>query len=230
MHGINYDSPAQLIERGDSDFSKFQGPKTTTVAFRLIAALWLIFVLGGAALLNLHATTPGQQKELSADWPLASRIARDTGGATFLVFVHPYCPCARTTLGELAAIMNSTEGHVTAHVVFVVPDGENPDWTRNELWQAAQAIPDVRIFVDYKAAEAKRFGARTSGLTLLFNERGTCLFSGGITASRGHAGQNSGRQAVVSCLAGVRREASCDPTFGCPLFAEESTIMPEGAQ
>ncbi|HEX4145726.1 MAG TPA: hypothetical protein VHY91_19630 [Pirellulales bacterium] len=190
----------------------------------LTTALWLAVVIGGAIVLNLHATTPGQQSDQITRWPTASRVTRSDNAATLLVFVHPYCPCARTTLDELAAIMTTCRGRVEAQVLFVTADGENPNWEENELWQAARAIPGVRAVVDSGAIEAVAFGARTSGLTLLFDERGECLFSGGITAARGHAGDNVGRQAIVSCLANQRPETSRAPTFGCALFASESTV------
>jgi hypothetical protein len=85
----------------------------------------------------------------------------------------------------------------------------------------------VHPVVDTGAVEAVRFGAQTSGLTLLFNEQGECLFSGGITASRGHAGDNIGRQAIVSCLANQRPQTNRAPTFGCALFADKSTVSSE---
>jgi hypothetical protein len=45
------------------------------------------------------------------------------------------------------------------------------------------------------------------------------IFSGGITGSRGHAGDNDGEQALLEALThggGARATAS---VFGCPLFA-----------
>jgi hypothetical protein len=150
-----------------------------------------------------------------------------SSGATLLVFVHPYCPCARATLSELAVIMATCRSRLTAHVHFVVSEGANPNWDENELWQTANTIPGVRTLVDTKGTEALACSARTSGHTLLFNERGTCLFAGGITAARGHAGDNIGRQAVLSYLGNNRPETDRAPTFGCPLFAEGPTVASE---
>ncbi len=53
---------------------------------------------------------------------------------------------------------------------------------------------------DDDGAEAKRFGAETSGQTLLYDERGTLAFSGGITGSRGHAGDNAGRASLLALI------------------------------
>jgi hypothetical protein len=56
-----------------------------------------------------------------------------------------------------------------------------------------------------------------------------CFFSGGITAARGHAGDNAGRSEIVSLLnhEQSQRPRSLNPgqplrdatsVFGCPLF------------
>ena len=127
-----------------------------TLAFRLIAALWLAVVIGGAILLNLHATTPGQQGEAPARWPVASRLARSTSGATLLVFVHPYCPCSRTTLGELAAIMAACRGRVTAQVLFVAARGRESDLgSRTNCGRPPQAIPGVHAVVDTERSRGR---------------------------------------------------------------------------
>jgi hypothetical protein len=205
----------------------FKGLKRMTFGLKLMTALWLAIVMGGAILLEFHAKKPGQQDEAPAKWPMSSGITPNSTGATLLVFVHPYCPCARTTLGELAAIMTRCRNQVTAHVLFVVAGDENPNWAKNELWQTAGAIPGVRAVVDAKAMEAAKFGVRTSGHTVLFDEHGICLFAGGITVSRGHAGDNIGRQAIVSYLTKGKPETHRAPTFGCPLFVAESTVTSE---
>ena len=49
---------------------------------------------------------------------------------------------------------------------------------------------------DDDGAEARRFGAETSGQTLLYDARGALAFSGGITGARGHAGDNAGRASL----------------------------------
>jgi hypothetical protein len=54
---------------------------------------------------------------------------------------------------------------------------------------------------------------------VLYNAAGALLFSGGITAARGHEGDNAGREMVLAHLAAndAGRRA---PVFGCPLFAD----------
>jgi hypothetical protein len=91
-------------------------------------------------------------------------------------------------------------------------------WEQTDLWRQAAALPGVTVVRDDEGLEAQHFGAATSGQTLLYDERGTLVFSGGITGARAHAGDNVGRQTLVALLnrqPAMRRGTS---VFGCPLF------------
>jgi hypothetical protein len=88
-----------------------------------------------------------------------------------------------------------------------------------ELWNTASRLPGATVLRDDEGIEARRFGAMTSGQTLLYDGGGRLVFSGGITGARGHAGENAGRNAVIALLNG--RPAGQDETwvFGCSLFS-----------
>jgi hypothetical protein len=73
---------------------------------------------------------------------------------------------------------------------------------------------------DADGSEARRFGAETSGHTLLFDPNGSLLFSGGITASRGHAGRNAGESAIIAAVNGKRTDRTGTPVFGCSLISQ----------
>jgi hypothetical protein len=72
---------------------------------------------------------------------------------------------------------------------------------------------------DDRGVEAERFGTSTSGQTLLYSADGRLLFSGGITGSRGHAGDNEGRDGLVALLTRAGSGRTRASVFGCPLFA-----------
>jgi hypothetical protein len=59
----------------------------------------------------------------------------------------------------------------------------------------------------------------TSGQTVLYDNEGALLFSGGITGARGHAGDNAGRTSLVELLNRGAAGRSRTSVFGCPLFA-----------
>ena len=108
-------------------------------------------------------------------------------------------------------------GKVNAYVLFMKPAGAGADWDDTDLRRSAAAIPGVTVLTDENGMEAARFGAETSGHTLLFAPDGTLLFTGGITASRGHAGENAGENALVAALNREAVTLSRTPVFGCPL-------------
>jgi hypothetical protein len=79
-------------------------------------------------------------------------------------------------------------------------------------------IPGVTVHLDDAGREARLFASMTSGETLLFDAEGRLKFHGGITASRGHSGDNAGRDALEALLRGQASQQVITPVFGCSLF------------
>jgi hypothetical protein len=71
---------------------------------------------------------------------------------------------------------------------------------------------------DPEGAAALRFGASTSGQTILYNDSGRLVFNGGITAARGHEGPNDGQDAVIALLQNRAPRQTTTPAFGCSLL------------
>ena len=180
--------------------------------------VWLATVLVGMGVLWRYATAASDPGAPPSHWPVASSLERSRSLPTLVMVIHPHCPCSRATLGELAVLMAQADGRVAADVVFVSPEGTDEDWAKTDLWRTAGAIPGVRVVRDDGDLEARRFGAETSGQTLLYGSDGHLLFAGGITAARGHAGNNRGRSAILELL--DHRDAAREetPVFGCHLF------------
>jgi hypothetical protein len=63
----------------------------------------------------------------------------------------------------------------------------------------------------------------TSGQAFLYDAWGHLLFSGGITAARGHIGDNMGRRSVASLVSGKPSALTSTPVFGCPLIEDHKT-------
>jgi hypothetical protein len=181
-----------------------------------LLAVWLALVGAGMAWLAAYANEPGPEGKPPAVWPSASTIARADRTPTLLVFAHPYCGCSRASVSELARAMSKLHGRVDTRVVMYRPDDQTPEWAHTASWDAAAAIPGVRMIVDAGGRESRRFGAAVSGHTLLYDARGRLAFSGGITASRGHEGDNAGREALTDLvLAGSTNGPTTTPVFGC---------------
>lgn len=184
--------------------------------------LWLIVVATGLSVLLVYENTPGAAAKPLASWPSDSQIQRAPGHATLVMLVHPHCPCSRASIGELALIMAQSQGRLEAYILFLKPAGFADNWEQTDLWRSAAAIPGVKPLVDHDGVEALRFHATTSGQTVLYDAEGRLLFSGGITIARGHAGDNAGRNAIVSLVNASIAEQAETPVFGCPLFDDNS--------
>ncbi|MDP9291775.1 MAG: hypothetical protein M3O82_05370 [Verrucomicrobiota bacterium] len=114
--------------------------------------------------------------------------------------------------------MTQCEGKLDASVVFWKPENATAEWEQTELRREAAAVPGVHLLSDEDGREARRFGAQTSGHTLLYDGSGHLLFSGGITGSRGHAGDNAGRSAIVSLVNSGSADRNSTFVFGCSLL------------
>jgi hypothetical protein len=193
----------------------------------IACAAWTLLTGTGLGLLWKYENAPGPAATAPAHWPTNSSIVRADDRATLLMSAHPHCPCTRASIGELARLMAQVQGRVTAYVLFIKPPGSSTEWEKTDLWQSAASIPGVQVVVDDNSAEARRFGAQTSGQTVLYDVEGRLLFSGGITASRGHSGDNAGRSAIVSLLHTGQADQQETSVFGCPLYSESSECLEE---
>ncbi|MEY2511785.1 MAG: hypothetical protein QOE26_2548 [Verrucomicrobiota bacterium] len=192
----------------------------------LFCATWVAALGFGARTLFKYETTPGTVGLVSSNWPAGSVVPRQTDKPTLLMLAHPHCPCTRASIGELAQVMAHAVGKVNAFVLFVRPPGAGADWDDSDLRRSAAAIPGVTVLTDDGGTEGAKFGAETSGHTLVFDREGTLVFSGGITASRGHAGDNAGESAVLAALRGETMAQSRTPVFGCLLQKRNSVTEP----
>jgi hypothetical protein len=193
----------------------------------IVCLLWLMAVGAGFGLLSDYQSTKGKAGKTPGQWPSETRIALDVRRDTLLMFVHPQCPCTRASLEELNRLIARSGGNVAAQVWFFRPAGFSEQWTRAGLWQSASAIPGVTAHEDPDGLQARQFGAQTSGYVLLYDTHGRLLFKGGITAGRGHAGDNAGEDALVSILAGKTAHVRETAVFGCSLLGDCSVTTNE---
>lgn len=176
--------------------------RSCSVAVALLTFSTVVTLVGMGALI-LYNGTPGAASSPPLVWPAATKLERTGNEPTLLVFAHPFCRCTDATITGLSRLRSLRPGSGAAvpAVTFVVLGGENdPAWNRTDLTDKAAAVPNSRFVWDDGGQEAKRFGARTSGLVVLYSARGKLLFAGGVTGSRGHEGDNLGLSALKSAL------------------------------
>jgi hypothetical protein len=194
------------------------------LALWLLGAAWLCGIAGAFAAWESYDATPGA---VAGDARSAAPV-RPGERWSLVLFAHPHCPCTRAGLAELREILAEAPGPIDVRVLFVRPGGVGEGWERGELWDAAAAIPGLRVECDPEGAEARRAGASVSGHVLAYEPGGRLAFRGGITKARGRAGDNPGRRAVVAALRGSAADRE-GPVFGCPLFAPGACCTKEPA-
>lgn len=183
----------------------------------IVAALWAVGVGVGLKILGDYSNTPGATASSPTQWPKSTQLSLQKEQATLIMFAHPHCFCTRASLTELEHIMQKAKNNTAAWIVFLQPQGVEQGWEKTESWQMAQRIPNAMVITDTGGVEAARFGALTSGYTLLYNSEGKLIFSGGITLARGHAGDNAGERRVLSLLETGQADQHSHSVFGCPL-------------
>ena len=192
--------------------------KKATMCYIVVAlGVWILAVGAGLRILNRYSAAPGNPGEPPAPWPEHSRVQRLLGRPTLMMLAHTECPCTRSSMGELDILMARRRAPLTAYVLFFKPNGGESE-EKTDLWKQAAAIPGVRVLADEGGIEAGRFHMSTSGHVLLYDASSNLQFSGGITASRGHSGDNAGRDAIVSFLNTGSAKQSRASVFGCSLL------------
>ena len=186
----------------------------------LVIAIWLCAVGVGLRFVLAYENSPGTVGGVPKTWPTESRVEVSPDLPTLVMMVHPHCPCSRASVSELGLLLAQVQGRVNANVLFVRPLGVPENWEIAELWASVARMPGVKLSVDDDGVEARRFGSSTSGQVMLYNIQGKLLFSGGITASRGHSGDNDGRTAIVALLTQGQAATDETPVFGCQLFGK----------
>jgi hypothetical protein len=185
-------------------------------------AAWLAMIDAGQGVIIHHNWEAAATHEAEDAWPRESGLVPDTQQPTLVMFVHPHCPCTRASLAELTAILTQCNGKIACRLVFVRPAEVAADWEQTDLWRTAKRLPGVDVVLDSTGDQARRFGAQTSGECFLYDARGRLLFHGGITQSRGHEGDNSGRQAIISLVEGRIAESNRTEVYGCALLDREA--------
>jgi hypothetical protein len=187
--------------------------------FRLwiAGALWIALIAGGFTILNVHAATPGAQFSGELELSDLPRSNRQEPEWTAVLFAHPHCPCTDASLNELADTLDNAMVPVRRIIVCVEPPNAPAGWSDSELFATAKQR-GFQVLLDRNATLATKAGAATSGLTILLDPSGKPHFSGGVTASRGHRGPNSGTAAILRQLTdpSVTQSATA-PVYGCPL-------------
>jgi hypothetical protein len=217
----------EFASSGISLASQVLEMRPKSLQFRILfCLLWLAGAGWGFSVLAKYQGTQGAVGTTPAQWPAGTQITLNPKQDTLIMFAHPQCPCTRASIEELNRLLGKADGKLVAHVYFFSPRDHQSDWVKTDLWRSAAAIPGVSVHEDVDGREARLFGAETSGYVLVYDTYGQLLFNGGITESRGHAGENAGENTIVALVSGQATSLKQTPTFGCSLMGECSVAKP----
>lgn len=184
----------------------------------LLGVVWGIAVGFGFSKLYNYEYKSGTANYIAKQWPSKSVIQPHKNFYQLVMVVHPQCPCTRATIGELELIMAQAHGKVEAYVLFIKPKGYGQQWVKTDLYRTVCRIPGVHAIIDDEGQEVRLFGGTISGQTFLYDPHGQLVFTGGITASRGHSGDNIGRSTIVALIYHQPVSVHSTPFFGCSLM------------
>ena len=187
-----------------------------------VGGLWTLVVSIGLGGMHLYETTQGAVGARQPRWPEDSRIRPDPAKANLILMAHPLCPCTRASIDAVEQVAARYRDSLAIHIAFYQPGGDAGGWGTTELHRRAAAIPGARVVDDPDGIEAGRFGALTSGHTLVYDRGGTLLFTGGLTASRN--GVSRASETVVDLLSEFSATLMEAPVFGCPIRETPITL------
>ena len=186
----------------------------------VLIVVWILAVGFGLHTLMLYKGKAGSPGQPPSAWPRNDLISLSSNKPLLIMFAHPRCPCTKASLGELEHLVARAKNQCEAAVIFYEPNGGSEAWSSTALIHEARSIPAVRVILDPDGNVARRFGVETSGHTLVYGADGKLLFTGGITSSRGHLGDNAGFAAVLEIITNhsIQLARTTTPVFGCELF------------
>jgi len=158
-------------------------------------------------------STPGAPASAPVRWPKQTSFTRVAGRKQLLMFVHPECTCSIASLEQLRNLQKMTAERLDMRVVLWGRPATN---SSGRNWR--QEIGSAALFEDRDGSEARLFGAKTSGQTLIYDEVGNLIYSGGVTVFRGEGGGEPILRRIMQTLNNADRRPSFRmPVFGCPI-------------
>ncbi|MGQ0644886.1 MAG: RedB protein [Elusimicrobiota bacterium] len=183
-----------------------------------MGALWFAACLAGIYAAMGYDYKPGGLGAARSGWPEGTTLEKRAGKPALLFFMHPRCGCTEASVRQLAKVTASRDAEVLVSCYVPADAADRGAWAEGPTLRALRQIPKARIRFDPDGAEARRFGAETSGTVLVYDPAGNEIFRGGITDRRGGEADNPGIRRLASVLTAGRRAAGAStPVYGCPV-------------
>ncbi len=207
-------NPAIPVAAGKSNFRR----QTAFVSLLLVVyTIWIGLLLIGHTVLFEYELTAGPLSNSKRIFPDKGSVQLTHSRQNLILFLHPACPCSVATVDEFRDLMRQGEKDSVGTVVFFMPHGKEGEWSMLPIITSVRRIPNVSILFDADSSQADLFGATTSGHVFLYDGRGILQFSGGITGSRGHTGDNQYFELAKKTILCKSPKYTTTPVFGCSL-------------
>lgn len=183
----------------------------------IVYGIWSALLFTGHVVLFEYEMTEGPLGNSKRIFPEKSTVQLTHGRQNIVLFLHPACPCSAATVDEFHELMSEGENDSIGKVVFFMPPEQESEWALLPLISSVKRIRNVSISYDPNGSQADLFGATTSGHVLIYDGRGVLQFSGGITGSRGHTGDNKNLEIAKNTIIARSPKFATTPVFGCSL-------------
>ena len=126
--------------------------------------------------------TPGQAGNPLKQLPKTTSgfLGQKPGRPTFLVFVHPQCPCLETTAHQIEILRTQIIDEANFHALVCWPEDKSIQWTNSESTQKLAQVRTLTVTLDRNGNKTTEFGICTSGHLLVYGCDEQLLFSGGL--------------------------------------------------
>ena len=175
-----------------------------------------------------YSNRPGLQGTTPETWPSelfdadsSLAIGRAKGQRAVLLFYHPHCPCTKATVRCLERLSTRFSQKPDFVAIAFCPSSENESWIESPITDSLRKGQHTRIVVDWDGQLSRRFGVYTSGHTVVYDESGKLLFSGGFTPGRGHEGDGPAASELLERINGQTKTLTRWPVFGCAIIDPE---------
>lgn len=190
--------------------------QTAFVSLLLVVyTIWLALLLIGHTIMFEYELTAGPLSNSKRIFPECTSLQLAHSSQNLILFLHPACPCSSATVDEFCQLMRVGKKDAVGTVVFLMPDDKEGEWSLLPIMSRVRKIPNVSILQDANGALAETFGVITSGHLLIYDGRGILNFSGGITGSRGHTGDNQYFAVAKRTIINKNPDFATTPVFGC---------------
>lgn len=183
----------------------------------VVYGIWAGLLFTGHLVLFEYEMTAGPLGNSKRIFPEKSSVQLTHGRQNIILFLHPACPCSAASVDEFHELMREGENDSVGKVVFFMPVDRESEWSLLPLISSVKRIPNVSVTYDATGDQAELFGATTSGHVFIYDARGILQFSGGITASRGHTGDNKNLDIAKNTIIARSPKFATTPVFGCSL-------------